>query len=404
MKYLIGIGTYIKSHIVVSIITCLVVVGGITTGIIIFNRNDVDNKKELQQIENKQELRDIILKDKLEFEINDNITVSSLISEDNKVRILSGDSEIDTSILGEKEIIIKYISDDKEKEKKVYIKVIDTIAPTIEFDRELSTVVGTRIDLLKNVKVIDNSKENIKVIVDGKYDFNKDGIYNLKYIAIDSSNNRVEEKFILKVIKNSISNNSGPADLPNNRDNSSSKNDNNSNNSSSENKDSNGNNINRNGINLNENVMYYEYKNNVCGGRYVHIKDSCKNKTIKQLKEMYPDYDKSIDEYGYESETLESAGYIFMRYFSGCEEDITQSLVSQISNDIRGYKVVNYHGSGISLDIIEFEDSKYEKFKSFSESRYNLINPSGCGSVDEKEYKVLDEAMCTKYSLSCNRW
>lgn len=54
---------------------------------------------------------------------------------------------------------------------------------------------------MKDVKVSDNSKEDIVATVVGEYDINKDGTYKLKYVAVDSSNNKVEEEFILVVEK-----------------------------------------------------------------------------------------------------------------------------------------------------------------------------------------------------------
>lgn len=150
---------------------------------------------------NKKEQTKIILNDRLEFEINSEVNLSSLISEKNEVEILSEDGIIDTSVLGQKEITIKYRDKDKEKEQIVNITIVDTQKPTIEYKKKLSTTEGTEIDLLKDVKVNDNSKENIKATIEGSYDFNKVGTYNLKYIAIDSSNNKTSEEFTLNVKK-----------------------------------------------------------------------------------------------------------------------------------------------------------------------------------------------------------
>ena len=71
----------------------------------------------------------------------------------------------------------------------------------IEATSELTTTEGTKIDLLKDVKVRDNSNEEIKATVEGVYSFDTAGTYNLKYIATDSSGNKTEKEFKLKVIK-----------------------------------------------------------------------------------------------------------------------------------------------------------------------------------------------------------
>lgn len=151
---------------------------------------------------------EVILNDNLNFEINSEVKLLSLISKNNKAEIISKDEKIDTSKLGEKELIIKYKDRHKENEYKFKINIIDTQAPVIEYQKELSTTEGTDIDLLKDVKVSDNSKEEIQATVEGEYNFDNEGTYNLKYVAIDSSNNKKEEEFTLKVNKKHTTNNS----------------------------------------------------------------------------------------------------------------------------------------------------------------------------------------------------
>ncbi len=150
---------------------------------------------------NKKEVEKVILKDDLSFEINEEVMLFSLISENNKVEIISEDELIDTSSLGKKEITIKYKSDEGEKEQIVKINIIDTLAPSIEYTKELTTTEGIEIDLLNGVKVTDNSNEDITPTIEGNYDINKEGTYNLKYVAVDSSGNKTEEEFVLKVNK-----------------------------------------------------------------------------------------------------------------------------------------------------------------------------------------------------------
>ena len=148
-----------------------------------------DNKEENQ----------IKLKDDLNVGVYSEATLYSLIENTNGAELLTDDYILDTSTLGEKEIIIKYKVNDVEYEGTFKINVVDTEKPTIVFKEEISTTVGKSIDLLKNVSVVDNSKEEIKANVEGEYDFNKEGTYNLKYVAVDSSNNKAEENFILNV-------------------------------------------------------------------------------------------------------------------------------------------------------------------------------------------------------------
>lgn len=187
-----------NKKILIIVIIFILIIGGGTTAVVLLN--NINNK-----IEQKEEQKiDVLLNDNLEFEINSEVKLLSLVSKDNKAKIISEDKTIDTSSLGEKELIIKYKDKDEEKEHKFKINIVDTTQPTIEAENELSTTQGTEIDLLKNVKVSDNSKEEIKANIEGNYDFNNEGTYNLKYVAVDSSNNKVEKEFVLKVNKKKI--------------------------------------------------------------------------------------------------------------------------------------------------------------------------------------------------------
>lgn len=184
-----------NKKILIIVIVLILIIGGGTTAVVLLNN---DNNKAEQKEEQKIE---VLLNDNLKFEINSEVKLLSLVSKDNKAEIISEDETIDTSSLGEKELVIKYKDKDEEKEHKFKINIVDTTQPTIEAENELSTTQGTEIDLLKNVKVSDNSKEEIKATIEGNYDFNNEGTYNLKYIAVDSSNNKVEKEFVLKVNK-----------------------------------------------------------------------------------------------------------------------------------------------------------------------------------------------------------
>ncbi len=185
----------------------------------------------------------VVLKEKLNIEVNSEANILSLISDDNKTEITNKDEVIDTSILGEKEITIKYKKDNEEKEYKCKINIVDTVAPTIEYKETLTTTKGKKIDLLKGVTVKDNSKEQIKATVEGSYDINKTGNYKLKYVAIDSSGNKIEKDFTLKVnakktnSSSSVSNNTTNANTntSNTTDNNSTSNTTTSNNTSNNN-------------------------------------------------------------------------------------------------------------------------------------------------------------------------
>jgi len=156
---------------------------------------------------NKKEKINIKTKEDLSIEINSKTNISSLIDNIDEINVVNGEDLIDTSKLGEKEIILKYY--DKNKKENYYsfkVNIVDTTLPIIECKESIDVVIGKEIDLLKNVKVTDNSNEKINPTVEGEYDYNKIGKYNLKYIATDSSGNKAEKVFTLNVIGYKLNN------------------------------------------------------------------------------------------------------------------------------------------------------------------------------------------------------
>jgi lipoprotein-anchoring transpeptidase ErfK/SrfK len=135
-----------------------------------------------------------------EVEINTKHKISEFIKAIKNAEIVNKDEEKTFSKLGEEKIKIviknKVV---KNKEEYIKVKVVDTINPEIEAKDNYSINVGDQIDLLKEVVVTDNSKEEIKAEIVGEYNPEKAGTYNLKYKATDSSNNSTEKELTLVV-------------------------------------------------------------------------------------------------------------------------------------------------------------------------------------------------------------
>ena len=148
--------------------------------------------------------------DKLIFEYQDNVDVNifdevyntDYVKNIENGTLITEKEKIDTSMLGVVEIKL-IVKDNKEKENeyKIHINVVDKEDPVIIFKDKLETDAGTKIDLLKDVEVTDNSKEEITAEVEGDYDFNKEGEYKLYYVAKDSSGNIKKEEFTMIVNK-----------------------------------------------------------------------------------------------------------------------------------------------------------------------------------------------------------
>lgn len=143
---------------------------------------------------------------KIEFleqaEVNVNETVDNyqFVKRIENGTILTEKMPVDTTSVGEKNIsfTVKPMFG-AEKGFSCSVLVVDRESPKITFTDHLEIQAGDEIDLLKNVRVTDNSGEKITVHIEGNYDTKTAGEYKLKYVACDSSSNKAEEDFTLMV-------------------------------------------------------------------------------------------------------------------------------------------------------------------------------------------------------------
>ena len=114
--------------------------------------------------------------------------------------ILTEKAPIDTRTLGEQTVVLRIKPTfGKAQEFRFSVFVVDKEAPKISFSEHLKTDLGKEIDLLRDVRVTDNSGEEITAAVEGDYDINQIGEYRLRYVAADSSGNKAEAGFVLSV-------------------------------------------------------------------------------------------------------------------------------------------------------------------------------------------------------------
>ncbi len=91
----------------------------------------------------------------------------------------------------------------------ITLTVVDENPPIIQGVKDITITVGDKIDLEKQVTVIDDSNEEVSVIVKGEYSLEKEGSYPLTYEAKDSSGNVSTTDFKLIVKKKEVQNPSG---------------------------------------------------------------------------------------------------------------------------------------------------------------------------------------------------
>ena len=110
----------------------------------------------------------------------------------------------DFRTLGEYQLTyVAYDSSRNRTEEPFTLAVVDRESPVITFTNYREITVGNDVDLLEGVSATDNSGEEITVTVEGSYDINQAGTYELKLVAYDSSLNKAEETLTLKV-KNAV--------------------------------------------------------------------------------------------------------------------------------------------------------------------------------------------------------
>lgn len=140
----------------------------------------------------------ITYKDELIADFASNVKVSSFIESINGKII--DDYTINTDTLGKKKIRYVYINDDGIKLKQSYeLEVKDREAPLVWLGKSYNVTVGSIDNLKSKILCGDNYDENPICEIEGTYNLEEVGSYDLVYKAIDSSGNKLEKKFTLNV-------------------------------------------------------------------------------------------------------------------------------------------------------------------------------------------------------------
>ena len=164
---------------------------------ILFVVSIIGGNKLYKYIRIKTAKIEIVLKDDMKVEFNDEKKISDYIESING-RIVD-DYTLDTSTIGVKTIDFEFINDDGIKLKYSYeIEVVDTVAPLIWLNSSYRLKKGTDFNI-DGILCGDNYDENPTCYVEGDYDINTLGEYPLTFKAIDKSGNESMQDFILKV-------------------------------------------------------------------------------------------------------------------------------------------------------------------------------------------------------------
>lgn len=132
---------------------------------------------------------------KEEINVYEDIELKDIIKENINI---TNNNKIDTEHIGKQEIEITYKNKHFKYKDKITINIIDTIAPVILIKNKV-VEQNTNLDLVNSYLCGDNYDATPNCYIEGTYNFDELGTYNLKYVAIDSSNNKTEESFTLTV-------------------------------------------------------------------------------------------------------------------------------------------------------------------------------------------------------------
>lgn len=154
----------------------------------------------------KRSVKDIFrYKDKITIEVGDSLpVVNDYLYKDINSDIEIEWNDIDTEDNKIYKAGIYYGSFIYDNDKKnITLVVEDNTPPIIDGVKDYEILAYETVpDFLDGVTVSDNSKEDIVVTIDGKYDSEKPGTYVMYYKASDSSNNTTSKEFKLVVKEN----------------------------------------------------------------------------------------------------------------------------------------------------------------------------------------------------------
>lgn len=141
---------------------------------------------------------EVKLKSNLNVEFASSLKVSDMIESMNGKIV--DNYQIDTTKLGDKNISFYFINDDGIKVPYEYkIHIVDTTEPLIWLGNTYTVTKGSNINLTDKILCGDNYDDHPKCTIEGTYDMNTAGNYELVFKAVDKSGNIEEQPFTLVV-------------------------------------------------------------------------------------------------------------------------------------------------------------------------------------------------------------
>ena len=141
-----------------------------------------------------------------DIEVFDEVYLSDIISDTN---VDIENYQLNTDVIGEKEIEFYYIFDDRKYVYKTTINVVDTVKTKIFGSSSRTVEVGYEGNLCNNYTYGDNYDGQPECSVIGEYDFNTVGRYDIEIVVTDASGNSTNYNVTLNVVRDITNNNNG---------------------------------------------------------------------------------------------------------------------------------------------------------------------------------------------------
>lgn len=107
---------------------------------------------------------------------------------------------LNTEELGKQEVSFVYKNEENKEKRGVFtIDVVDEEKPLVWLSGSYSAKVGSNLNLEDEIFCADNYDSNPTCKIEGTYDLNTAGTYNLTYVATDSNKNEERINFTLNV-------------------------------------------------------------------------------------------------------------------------------------------------------------------------------------------------------------
>ncbi|MGN1337002.1 MAG: GH25 family lysozyme [Candidatus Coprovivens sp.] len=193
-----------NKKLTIILIISLVIITVLITQVII---PCIDMYKEQQRIKNATVI--VELKEDLELNFYSETKLSDLIVNINGE--LKEDITINTKEIGTNKVTFKYVNDENIEIPYTFkYTVVDKTPPVVWLGSSYTVYVGADKEFYKDIMCGDDLDNKPVCKVEGYYDTNKAGSYDLNFIAYDYSGNQTTHPFTLYV-KERVVNNSKPS-------------------------------------------------------------------------------------------------------------------------------------------------------------------------------------------------